>query len=84
MTPQKNKKSGSLDNLPKSSLFDKMASFFVHLFGPRVFFGTHGARDHMKGPDVFPFGHRNSDASFGINAFRCYDECWSSGPLVFL
>ena len=31
---------GKLDNLPKLSFLDKMASSFMHFFGP------HGARDH--------------------------------------
>jgi len=34
MTPTKHIFSGKLDNLPKSAFVDKMASFFMFLFGP--------------------------------------------------
>ena len=41
---------GNLDNLQKSSLFDKMASFLFAFLGAPclLFFGPHGARDHRR------------------------------------
>ena len=36
MYPKKKRKRGELDNLPKSSFFDKIASCFLPFFGPQL------------------------------------------------